>query len=165
VTWLGVRAAGRGAVILAGVSTILACAGPRLPIPAGPMGSVAVDADTAIAFQQRAEVFYQRLIQRRFNTLETFNDHVLREHFRSRDLFYDYYADLAQNLSEAHFEKSRPLRVQVQEFLFDSPEEARIQVRFVGDDGRPLRPGRVALIRRDRWERVDGGWWLVPGKL
>lgn len=162
---LRVRARQGGAVILAGALSIMACGGPRLPIPAGPMGSVAVDADTAIAFQQRAEVFYQRLIQRRFNTLETFNDPVLREHFRTKDLFYDYYADLAQNLSEAHFEKSRPLRVQVQEFLFDTPDEARIQVRFVGDDGRPLRPGRVALIRRDRWQKADGGWWLVPGKL
>jgi hypothetical protein len=129
------------------------------------MGSVAVDADTAIEFDQRTEVFYQRLLLRRFNTLETFNDPVLREHFRTPDLFYDYYADLAQNLDEAHFEKSRPLGVEVQEFVFDSPEEARVQVRFVGDDGRPLRPGKVALIRRDRWEKADGGWWLVPGKL
>jgi len=161
----GARAGGVGALVLCCAASILACGGPRLTIPAGPMGSVAVDADTAIAFQRRAEVFYQRLIQRRFNTLETFNDPVLREHFRSNDLFYDYYADLAQNLDEAHFEKSRPLEVEVQEFLFDTPEEARIQVRFVGDDGRPLRPGTVALIRRDRWERTDGGWWLVPGKL
>jgi hypothetical protein len=38
-------------------------------------------------------------------------------------------------------------------------------VRVVGDDGRPLRPGRTAIVRLDLWEQADGAWWLTPGKL
>ena len=61
----------------------------------------------AIEFLDRAETFYNRLIQRRFNTLETFNDVVLRDHFQSPDAFFDYYAELAQTLHEANFERTR----------------------------------------------------------
>ena len=145
--------------------TMLGCGGSRLAIPAGPMGSVAVDADTAIAFQQRAEVFYLRLIQRRFNTLETFNDRVLREHFRNPESFFDYYANLAESFSAAHFEKSRPVSVAIHEFVFDDPDRVRVQIEFVGEDDRPLRPNKVVLIRQDRWEQSAGNWWVAPGKL
>lgn len=143
----------------------LACAGGSRHIPKPPGGSVGVAGDYAIGFMQRAETFYERLIRRRFNTLETFNDSVLRDSFQSEDAFFDYYAELAETLSEAHFERSRPLSVEVEEFLFENRFRARVQVRFLGDDNRPLRPGRTALIRLDRWERVDGRWWIRPGKL
>jgi hypothetical protein len=126
---------------------------------------VAVAPETALSFHRRAEAFYTRLVQRRFNTLETFNDPVLREHFASVDLFFDYYADLAQSLSDARFEKSRPLAVAVEEFLFEDERRARVQLRFVGADARPLRPGMSTLIREDRWERDEGTWWIIPGKL
>lgn len=159
------RALAVGAAGLAWGLVAAACASPRELLPAPPAGGVAVEAETALAFQQRADDFYQHLVLRRFNTLETFNDPTLREHFRSLDLFFDYYADLAQALSDAHFEKSRPLSAVLEEFLFETPESVRVQVRFRGYDGRPLRPGKVELIRRDRWELADGTWWLVPGKL
>ena len=159
------RALRAGAAGLGVGLTVLACAVPLqlLPAPAG--GGIAVEAETALAFQERADDFYQHLIQRRFNTLETFHDPKLREHFRTDDLFFDYYADLAQAFADAHFEKSRPFAVVLEEFLFETPEQARVQLRFRGNDGRPLRPGRVELIRRDRWELADGSWWLIPGKL
>jgi hypothetical protein len=142
---------------------LVACASVgHLQPPEG--GGVAVPAETALQFHQRAEGFYSRLLQRRFNTLDTFSDPVLREHFSTEDLFFDYYADLAQDLAEAHFEKSRPHEVQILEFLFDDPDHVQVQVRFEGRDGRPLRPDFTAVIRRDRWVRTDQTWWLVPGR-
>ncbi len=121
--------------------------------------------EDALALRQRIETFYTRLLRRRFNTLDTFNDPVLREHFRSVDLFFDYYANLAEALADAHFEKSRPVSFSVQGLAFETRERALVQIQIVGDDGRPLRPGRSALVRVDRWERADGSWWLLPGKL
>jgi hypothetical protein len=129
-------------------------------------GSVAVGPGTALAFQARADAFYERLIRRRFNALETFNDPYLREHFRSVDRFFDYYASLATDLDDAHFQKSRPRKVRVQEFVFASPTEARVLVLFTGKDDRPLRGlADVGLLRLDRWERSEDRWWVTPGKL
>jgi hypothetical protein len=90
---------------------------------------------------------------------------MLRDCFRSPDLFFDYYADLAQAFAYARFEKSRPLAFEVQEFVFEEAGQAQVQVLFTGEDGRPLRPGKAALVRRDRWERNEGSWWIIPGKL
>jgi hypothetical protein len=128
-------------------------------------GAGAGPPERAVAFQQRAAAFYRQLSQRRFNALETFNDPVLRAHFESEDLFFDYYADLAQAMSEAHFEKSRPSSAEVQEFLFESEDRVMVQVLLVGEDDRPLRAGRSALLRRDRWQWSNGTWWITPGKL
>ncbi len=153
------------AVAVAALVLASACAGGRGLIPAESGGSVSVSAESALSFQRRIDAFYRRLSQRRFNALETFNDPVLRDYFRSMDLFFDYYADLAHTLAEAHFEKSRPNRVEIQEFVFEHGEAAQVRVRFRGDDRRPLRPGAVSVVRRDRWERVEGSWWIAPGKL
>ncbi|MDJ0849180.1 MAG: hypothetical protein QNK04_12455 [Myxococcota bacterium] len=135
----------------------------HVPPPEG--GSVAVGPAEALAFQSRAESFYERLIQRRFNALETFNDPFLREHFQTVDRFFDYYASLATDFDEANFEKSRPSRVAVLEFVFEDPTTVRVLVTFTGDDDRPLRPNLVHLVRLDRWERADATWWISPGKL
>ena len=142
-----------------------ACASSSGHIPKPPSGSVGVAGGYAIEFLQRTETFYTTLIRRRFNTLETFNDRVLRDHFQTPDAFFDYYADLAQSLNEARFERSRPTTVQIEEFLFENRFIAQVQVRFVGKNSRPLNPGISVLIRLDRWERVDGRWWIRPGKL
>ncbi len=155
----------RRAAALAALALASACSGERGPIPTDSGVSVAVSEESALSFQRRIDAFYRRLTQRRFNALETFNDPVLRDRFRSPDLFFDYYADLAHTLAEAHFEKSRPNRVEIQEFLFESGEVALVQVRFRGDDRRPLRPGTVSVVRRDRWEKIEGRWWIAPGKL
>jgi hypothetical protein len=142
-----------------------ACASSSGHIPKPPSGSVGVAGGYAIEFHQRTETFYTTLIRRRFNTLETFNDRVLRDHFQTPDAFFDYYADLAQSLNEARFERSRPTDVHVEELLFENRFIAQVQVRFVGKNSRPLNPGRSVLIRLDRWERIDGRWWIRPGKL
>ncbi len=142
----------------------VACASAgAIPAPEG--GSLAVPAELAIALHQGTETFYGQLLQRRVNTLETFNDPVLRKYFRSEDLFFDYYAGLAQSLSDAHFEKSRPFAVEVQEMIFESEDLARVQVLFRGYDNRPLRPNRVALVRRDQWRYEKDSWSITPGKL
>lgn len=156
--------AGPGAALVLALASAAGCGGVgRLPAPEA--GSTAVAPEVALDFHQRAGVFYHRLLLRRFDTLETFNDPVLREHFASVDVFLDYYAHLAYALSEAHFQKSRPDGVEIQEFLFEDPDHVRIQVRFVGRDGRPLRPDKTALVRRDRWVRADRTWWLLPDRI
>jgi len=153
------------AAVLLGAVSLSACASSSEHIPKPDSGSVGVSGGYAIDFLQRTETFYTTLIRRRFNTLETFNDRVLRDHFQTPDAFFDYYADLAQSLAEARFERSRPIDVQVEEFLFENRFIAQVQVRFVGKSSRPLDPGTAVLIRLDRWERMDGRWWIRPGKL
>ena len=143
---------------------LLGCAaGGAIPMPPGT--GVAPAPEVALSFYARAEGFYGHLAKRRMNALETFNDAFLREHFKSKSAFFDYYADLAHELSLAHFEKSRPSGVELEELVFESGTLAWVQVRFVGADDRPLRPDSTSLIRRDRWEFGDGAWWVVPGKL
>lgn len=156
----------RGLVwVLVGASAwALACRGPAGPeVPERP--SIAVDSDIALSLRKRADGFYLRLAHRRFNSLETYNDRIMREHFRSPALFLDYYADLAQAFADAHFEKRRPQRIEIQELRFEDPATAQVEIRFVGSDDRPLRPGEVQLVRIDRWERNQGNWWVQPGKL
>lgn len=124
-----------------------------------------LSAGPAVDFQLRASGFYSRLTRRRFNTLATFSDPQLRGHFRSDGQFADYYADLAQALSDASFERNRPLSADVEEFVFDGPGHATVRLRLVGENAKPLRWWSTAVEREDRWERVDGEWWIVPGKL
>jgi hypothetical protein len=163
------RAGGASRVIRAALAisvlAALGCSGSGGHIPAPPQGAVAVQPATALSFHERADAFYQSLIRRRFNALETFNDPFLRQHFRSVDLFFDYYADLAESLDEANFEKSRPTSVAVEEFVFETPSTVRVQIRFGGDDDRPLRPTSTSVVRLDRWEREQEAWWITPGKL
>jgi hypothetical protein len=124
-----------------------------------------VDGAAVVAFQERASVFYGRLAHRRFNVIATFRDELLRDYFATDRAFSDYYADFAQDLESAHFERDVPTLLDVLEFRFAGPGEAVVQVRIAGDDGRPLRRGKVEIVREDRWERVAGTWWIVPGKL
>jgi hypothetical protein len=151
--------------VLLGLFCGSACLSSSGHIPKPRSGSVGVAGGYAIDFHQRAETFYETLIRRRFNTLETFKDPVLRDHFQTPDDFFDYYADLAQSLYLARFDRSRPTDVEVEEFLFENRFIAQVQVRFVGNNSRPLYPGKAVLIRLDRWERINGRWWIAPGKL
>jgi len=155
----------RGLAVALALATALGCVRSFQRIPAPEGGAVVVDSDVALSFQKRTDGFYLRLAHRRVNTLETFSDFILRDHFQSPDLFFDYYADLAESLDRANFDKSRPFLVRIESFVFESPEAARVLVHLEGWDGRPLRPGRVALSRVDRWQWADDTWWLHPGKL
>lgn len=158
------RRARRLLALLAISAAVAACAGWR-PVVEPRGGSVPVPPADSLAFYLHANRFYEGLAQRRFNTLETFNDPLLSEQFRTEHQYSDYYADLANSLDAANFERNRPTTVEIQDFIFESMSLAHVQVRFVGEDDRPLRPNKTALWRLDRWERVDGRWWLAPEKL
>ena len=128
-------------------------------------GVEVASAEAVVDFYERANAFYDRMARRRFNSLATYEDEVLRRYFRNEAAFSDYYADLADTLDEHHFEKNRPLSLEVQEFLVEGPGRARVRVRLEGRNALPLRIRNVVIQREDRWERIDGRWWVVPGKL
>jgi hypothetical protein len=123
-----------------------------------------VDEGAVVEFYERAAAFYERLALRRFDSISTYQDPALRDFFASEADFADYYADLTGALVEAHFEKNRPLELEVLELRLEGPGRARVQTRMVGEDGRPLRPGKVQLERTDRWERREGAWRIAPGR-
>jgi hypothetical protein len=128
-------------------------------------GVEVVSNEAVVDFYERAVFFYSRLARRRFNTLATFRDELLRDFFRSETTFSDYYADLADAMEVSHFEQNRPLSLDVVEFVVEGPGSARVTTRIVGENGLPLRFWKTRLDRVDRWERVEGTWWIVPGKL
>jgi hypothetical protein len=153
----------RQILALLGVAALACGGGPKLVAP--DTGAVAVASDTAFALERRVTGFYLRLAHRRFNSLETYRDFITRSHFRTPELFLDYYADLAENLAAAHFEQERPDAVRIDDFLFEDALTARVRIHFQGRDNRPLRPGHVELVRVDRWEWADGTWWIRPGHV
>jgi hypothetical protein len=128
-------------------------------------GIEVVGNEAVVDFYERAVFFYSRLARRRFNTLATFRDELLRDFFRSETAFSDYYADLAEAMENSHFEQNRPLSLDVVEFVVEGPGSARVTTRIVGNNGLPLRFWDTRLDRVDRWERMEGTWWIVPGKL
>ncbi len=161
------------AVLLAVVLALPGCAvrewwlarGETGPEPDLSRGVEVVSQEAVLAFQERAQAFYDRLSLRRFNTFATYNDVVLREHFRSDEAFYDYYADLAHALDEADFQRSRAVVAEVKEFAIDEPGRARVVIRMRGDNAQALRYWTIVLEREDVWERAEGVWWVVPSKL
>jgi len=136
--------------------------GPKPDLDAG---LVVADTEFVVAFHERAQSFYGQLAHRRFNDISTYRDEQLRDYFRSERAFSDYYAGLAQALADAHFERNRPLSLDVVEFRVSGPGEAEVITRMVGENGQPLRPGSTTIERTDRWERLQGTWWIIPGKL
>jgi hypothetical protein len=140
--------------------------GGAAPVRGDPSyGIEVVSSEAVVDFYERAVFFYSRLARRRFNTLATFRDELLRDFFRSEAAFSDYYADLAQAMEDAHFEQNRPLNLDVVEFVVEGPGSARVTTRIAGNNGLPLRFWGTQLDRVDRWERMEGTWWIVPGKL
>jgi hypothetical protein len=123
-----------------------------------------VESQEVSDFYARATDFYDRLEGRRFNSIASFRDAGLRAYFESDQAFTDYYADLADDLVTANFQRSVPLDASVEEFLVDAPGRARVKLRVDGRDGRPLRFWSTSIDREDRWERRSGKWWIIPGK-
>jgi hypothetical protein len=115
-------------------------------------------------FYVRATAFYELLEGRRFNSLVAFRDAGLRAYFENEQAFTDYYADVADDLATAHFARSLPVQTEVREFLVDGPGRARVHVRVVGEDGRPLRFWTTSIEREDLWERRSGQWWITAAK-
>lgn len=139
---------------------------PAAAAPTTPRAAAPAPADEVIlGFQERADAFYQRLAQRRFNTLATYNDPMLRSYFETQEGYSDYYARLAEELTEAHFEKNRPLTAELQEFSMETPDRARVRFRLEGKSSLPLRFWSVSIEGEDVWQQSGGKWWIVPGKL
>ena len=134
------------------------------PAPDPSQGLELVDDAAVFEFYERASAFYGRLARRRFDSIETYQDEALRNFFRSEATYTDYYADLAGALVEAHFEKNRPISLEVLELRLEGPGRGFVHARIIGEDGRPLRRGKVRLERNDRWERVEGVWRIAPGR-
>lgn len=112
-----------------------------------------------------AQVFYTRIINRRFNSIATNHDPALRELFVSPEAFADYFAALSDALSVANFKAMRPTGLRVEQIDLAEVEVALVTVRFRGRNSRPLRFSSVELIQTDRWEFRGGRWWIIPGKL
>ena len=153
-----------GALLALGALALVACRENTGPTADPAFGVEIVNDPAIVDFHTRADAFYERLTRRRVNTLATFNDRVLREYFQTEAQYSDYYSALALALTEAHFEKNRALEGEVREFVFDAPGKARVRYRFVGMNGKPLRFWSAALEREDRWERIEGKWWIIPGR-
>ncbi len=112
-----------------------------------------------------ARVFYTRIINRRFNSIATFHDPALRELFSSPEAFSDYFAALADALTVAHFQALRPTELSVEQLDLLESDVVLVTVRYRGQKSLPLRWWSVELVQTDRWERSDGRWWIIPGKL
>ncbi|HVP28423.1 MAG TPA: hypothetical protein VMW35_04600 [Myxococcota bacterium] len=141
------------------------CSGSHGPGPDVSQGAQIVDDPAVVDFQIHAQAFYDRFTNRRVNTLATYQDGVLRGYFRSDKEYADYYANLAQALVEAHFERNEPLVAEVEEFVVDGPGRAHVRFRMVGKNGLPLRFWSTSLKQEDLWERHDGAWRILPGRL
>lgn len=150
--------------LVGGLLLVLGCAAsPVAPLETTYSGGPELDLDRLRAL---ARDFYDRLENRRFNSLATFQDPALREFFRTRESYSDYYAELAFEFERVHFEASRPTRVQVDAAARLSASQVRLSVRFTGENGLPLRWWEIDLVREDVWEIDESGrWWIVPGKV
>lgn len=121
--------------------------------------------ETADEVERLSRVFYTRIINRRFNSIATFHDPALRELLGSPEAFADYFAALTDALTVAHFEALRPTRLDLDQIDVLEPDVVLVTVRYQGRNSLPLRWWAVELVRTDRWERSDGRWWIIPGKL
>ena len=63
--------------------------GPAAPRGDPSFGIEVVSSEAVVDFYERAVFFYSRLARRRFNTLATFRDELLRDFFRSETAFSD----------------------------------------------------------------------------
>jgi len=151
--------------LVAATLAVSACRGAHGPAPDPSYGVEVLQSGPEVAFVGRANAFYDKLLLRRFNTIATFEDPSLRQYFQNENAFADYYADLAQALVDAHFERNQPLAAEVEEFALEAPDRARVSFRLAGRNGLPLRFWKTSVERTDRWQRVDGQWWIIPGKL
>ena len=121
--------------------------------------------EPVLAFASRIGPFYARLERTRLDALSTFEDVELRRFFADERDFMDYYASLAAQVRAAHFRRSQPLEVEIREFHFPQGGQALVDVRLSGRHERALRFWSIEILRTDTWERVDGTWFLSPGKL
>ena len=137
----------------------------RLRDPGADAAREAMQAPEAEVFRRLAIVFYERLTNRRVDSIATFKDPALREFFQSPEAFADYYADLVQALTAKHFEAKRPEKIELIGLEREGMGQVRLRLRFTGQNGLPLRFWKTSVVREDQWRRMGGRWWIIPGKV
>ncbi len=148
-----------GVALLAGACFFFSGGEPRrAPSPE-------VNVDDVIRFSERIEVFYASLENIPLDAIMTFRNNEFRSYFASEAAFMDYYSSLANQVRRSNMLNTRPRRVLVSEFQFESRNVARVAVSLTGPYQRTLRFWDVELERIDTWKRLDGVWLLTPDKL
>lgn len=114
------------------------------------------------AFARRIDRFYGSIAQRPLDAYLTFQDPALRGYFGTEQEFSDYYASLANQIRRAHFQRAQAQEVRIEEFRFDAPDEARVDVVLLGRHERALRFWQIEVRRTDRWLHNGQVWVLAP---
>lgn len=129
------------------------------PVPVG------VDDVDAVRFAERIQGFYGALENVPLDALITYENRELRAYFADERAFSDYYAALAGDLRDAAFRNGRAEKVLIDEFSFDGPGEARVELTLIGRHIRELLFWERRIRRTDLWRQVEGVWLLTPSKL
>ncbi|MCP4005644.1 MAG: hypothetical protein GY725_15750 [bacterium] len=119
----------------------------------------------AIGFHERARSFYQALESVPLDALVTYEDPELKTYFAGPAAFADYYSSLADAVRSLNFRDGRVASLEIQEFRFERPDFARVELRISGKHQRRLRFWEMEMHRTDSWRRVDGVWLVSPDKL
>jgi len=162
MSWNSVRAG------MLGLSLALVLVAPgctQVRDPGAGAARAAMQAPEAEVLRRLAVVFYERLVNRRVDSIATFQDPALREFFQSPEAFADYYADLVEALTVNNFEAKRPTKIELIGLEREGMGQVRLRLRFTGENGLPLRFWRTSVVRQDQWRRVGGRWWIIPGKV
>lgn len=129
---------------------------------AGSRGIEVLGDREVLDFATRIESFYRSLELVPLDIFMTYEDAELRAHFRDHRDFSDYYASLANQVRGAHFRNGVAERINIDEFQFESPERARVDLTLIGRHQRGLRFWQIDMVRSDTWELVEGAWLLNP---
>ena len=126
---------------------------------------MATDEAEAVIFARRISQFYSLLEDIPIDAYFTYENRELRSFFEDERAFSDYYASLAGELRDAAFRNGRAEQVRIEQFSFEQPGEARVDVTLVGRHLRRLRFWERKVRRTDTWRQIEGVWMLTPSKL
>jgi hypothetical protein len=126
---------------------------------------VGVEDTEAVRFAERIQGFYTALENVPIDSFLTFQSQDLRVYFEDERAFADYYASLAGELRDADFRNGRAEQVLINEFRFDGPGDASVDLTLVGRHMRRLRFWERRIQRTDSWRQVEGVWMVSPSKL
>ena len=118
-----------------------------------------------VRFSEWIESFYVVLENAPIDAVMTFENPALRSFFGSDSAYMDYYSSLANQVRRQNMLNTRPRKVIVNEFHFEGPDEALVEVTMSGPYQRRLWLWDIEVKRLDTWKRLDGIWLLTPDKL
>lgn len=117
------------------------------------------------AFLPLTQVFYERIVSRRFNSRATFDDPSVRQFFPSVAAYSDYYASLVDVLDRGNIRNNQPTQIELVGLSSTADGVLELSLRFVGRNDLPLRWWNATVLRTDEWQWKGGRWWVVPGKV